>query len=170
MTTSAAATIGTLDLGPTPWRRPALIALGILLLHPLAYWVTGNHGLFLVVVIDPILLLVLLRAILAAWGQSSLRNKRLLHYSKLGLDGDITIKGNGGDFFVVSTSQRRLFAGNALHDFQDIVEISWADRGTHGSIDLELAKGERPIIRLIMGSGYEAAAAGRRLQNALEAS
>ena len=153
-----------LDFGSTPLARPALLAAGLIAIHPVAYWVGGGPAILALAFIDPLLIVVLIQRLLKGAGVLSMRSDRLRHYRAAGIAGDTFFLGSSGNFFVASTIARKLFADNAVHDFDDVGEIAWSAHG-YGVLDVNFTKGPIPFARLLMTSGHEAASAAQRLRN-----
>ena len=154
----------TPDFGKSPLAQPALFVACLVVIHPIAYLLGGGPALLALGLIDPLLILVLAQRLLKGAGVLSMRSDRLRHYRAAGIAGDTFFLGSSGNFFVASTIERKLFADNAVHDFDDVGEIAWSAHG-YGVLDVNFTKGPIPFARLLMTSGHEAASAAQRLRN-----
>jgi hypothetical protein len=157
----------TLDFGRSPLATPALLAAALTVAHPMAYMVGGGPAILALAFVDPLLILVLLRALFRGAGVLSLRRNRLRHYRGAGFIGDTFFMGSRGNFFAASTSKRKLFADNVIHDFDDVDEIIWREQGG-GVLEVTFTRGATPLVRLVMSNATEAATAAQRLRNLVE--
>ncbi len=158
----------TPDFGKSPLAQPALFVACLVVIHPIAYLLGGGPALLALGLIDPLLILVLAQRLLKGAGVLVMRGDWLRHYRAAGIAGDTFFLGSSGNFFVASTIERKLFADNAVHEFEDIGDIGWSDHNGYGVVDVSFTRGPNPFARLLMSSGAEAASAAQRLRNVVD--